>query len=77
MKAVQNGQPIFYMTASFQGPESGFEHQKSMPEVPGPDNLPSEADYAKQLASYIPEKARDKFLSEKPLKSGRLGFITR
>lgn len=66
VKAVQNGKPIFYMTASFQGPESGFEHQKQMPDVPGPDNLPNETEIARQLAHYIPEKARDKFLSEKP-----------
>jgi acyl-CoA thioesterase-2 len=29
--AIQNGKPIFYMTASFQAPEPGYEHQKSMP----------------------------------------------
>lgn len=66
VSAIQNGHPIFYMTASFQGPETGFEHQKPMPSVPGPDNLPAESDIAKQLAHFIPEKAREKFLSEKP-----------
>lgn len=29
--AIQNGKPIFYMTASFQAPENGYEHQKAMP----------------------------------------------
>jgi acyl-CoA thioesterase-2 len=29
--AIQNGKPIFYMTASFQAPEPGYEHQKVMP----------------------------------------------
>jgi len=66
VKAVQNGSPIFYMTASFQGPEEGFEHQKIMPDVPGPDNLPSEHDIAQQLAQHIPAPYRDKFLAEKP-----------
>ncbi|XNM65336.1 acyl-CoA thioesterase domain-containing protein [Escherichia coli] len=32
--AIQNGKPIFYMTASFQAPESGYEHQKTMPAAP-------------------------------------------
>ena len=32
--AIQNGKPIFYMTASFQAPEAGFEHQKTMPSAP-------------------------------------------
>ncbi|WP_075180488.1 acyl-CoA thioesterase II [Pantoea sp. 1.19] len=67
VSAIQHGQPIFYMTASFQSPECGFEHQTSMPNVPGPEDLPSETDIAHQLAAFIPEKARDKFLAEKPL----------
>ncbi|KOC89940.1 acyl-CoA thioesterase II [Winslowiella iniecta] len=67
VSAIQNGQPIFYMTASFQSPETGYEHQNSMPQVTGPENLPSETDIARQLAEFIPEKAREKFLAEKPL----------
>lgn len=66
VKAVQNGQAIFYMTASFQGHESGFDHQKIMPAVPGPDALPSEADIVRQLAQFVPEKSREKFLAERP-----------
>jgi acyl-CoA thioesterase II len=34
--ARQHGRPIYYMTASFQQPEDGFEHQDVMPEVPTP-----------------------------------------
>lgn len=66
VSAVQNGQPIFYMTASFQGPESGFEHQKTMPEAVGPDALPCETEIAQQLAHLIPAAARHKFVAEKP-----------
>ena len=40
--AIQNGKPIFYMTASFQAPEPGYEHQKVMPPAPSPDDLKSE-----------------------------------
>ncbi len=36
--ARQHGRPIYYLTASFQRPEEGFEHQDLMPEVPGPDD---------------------------------------
>ena len=28
--AIQHGKPIFYMTASFQAPEPGYEHQKPL-----------------------------------------------
>ena len=32
--AIQHGQPIFFLAASFQKDEAGGEHQLSMPEVP-------------------------------------------
>jgi acyl-CoA thioesterase-2 len=41
--AVQHGQPIFIMAASFQIEEGGFDHQLPMPKVPAPEDLPSEA----------------------------------
>lgn len=67
VSAIQNGQPIFYMTASFQSPESGFEHQKSRPQVKGPDNLPNEQQMAQKMAHMLPEKLREKFIAERPL----------
>ncbi|MCE0488910.1 acyl-CoA thioesterase II [Pantoea sp. Mb-10] len=67
VSAVQNGQPIFYMTASFQAPEQGFEHQNAMPKVPGPDTLPSEQDLAQKLAAHLPLTLKEKFVAERPL----------
>jgi len=37
--AIQHGQPIFNMAASFQIDEPGGEHQLSMPEVPRPEDV--------------------------------------
>ncbi|MCL7429970.1 acyl-CoA thioesterase [Streptomyces sp. NPDC057798] len=39
--AVQHGQPIFALSASFQRPEEGFEHQAPMPGAPDPATLPT------------------------------------
>jgi len=39
VQAIQNGEPILSMIASFQKPEPGLEHQVSMPNVPPPDAL--------------------------------------
>ncbi|MGW0913349.1 acyl-CoA thioesterase [Streptomyces sp. NPDC002784] len=39
--AVQHGQPIFALSASFQRPEQGFEHQAPMPGAPDPATLPT------------------------------------
>ncbi len=39
--AVQFEQPILSMIASFQQAADGFDHQDQMPDVPGPDELPT------------------------------------
>ncbi len=67
VSAIQNGQPIFYMTASFQSPESGFEHQNPMPQVAGPENLLTEQAMARKWRILLPEKLREKFIAERPL----------
>jgi acyl-CoA thioesterase-2 len=41
VSAVQHGQTIFSMSASFQTDQSGIEHQDAMPAAPGPDEIPS------------------------------------
>ncbi|MGI9295439.1 MAG: acyl-CoA thioesterase [Pseudomonadales bacterium] len=40
--AIQNGEAIFNMSLSFQIFEEGFDHQATMPDVPGPKGLPSD-----------------------------------
>ena len=37
--ALQHGQQIFNLSASFQTPETGLEHQIEMPATPGPEGL--------------------------------------
>ncbi|WP_406515770.1 acyl-CoA thioesterase II [Streptomyces sp. NBC_00873] len=39
--AVQHGQPIFHLSASFQTYEEGLEHQADMPPAPDPETLPT------------------------------------
>jgi acyl-CoA thioesterase II len=41
VSAVQHGKVIFTLSASFQVAEDGLSHQASMPEVPGPETLPT------------------------------------
>ena len=77
VQAIQYGKPIFYMTASFQKTEQGFEHQAEMPKVAGPEQLRPDIDFYRENAGLIPEKLRDKFICEKPhrIPSGRLSRI--
>ncbi|MFZ4834094.1 acyl-CoA thioesterase II [Rouxiella sp. Mn2063] len=74
VKAVQHGKPIFYMTASFQSPEEGFEHQNAMPQVPAPESLKSETEIAQSLAHMLPEKLRDKFLNPRAIEMRPVKF---
>ncbi|WP_329134473.1 acyl-CoA thioesterase [Streptomyces sp. NBC_00670] len=47
--AVQHGQPIFHLSASFQVYEEGLDHQAPMPSAPDPATLPTSAE---RLRSY-------------------------
>ncbi|MFD9453125.1 acyl-CoA thioesterase II [Streptomyces sp. NPDC059985] len=42
--AVQHGQPIFHLSASFQTHEEGLDHQAAMPAAPDPESLPTAAE---------------------------------
>ena len=40
--AIQHGQAIFSMSASYHDAEPGYDHQAEMPDVPMPEDLPDE-----------------------------------
>jgi acyl-CoA thioesterase II len=42
--AIQHGQPIFTLSASFQLPQDGIDHQAEMPPAPPPESLPTLAE---------------------------------
>ena len=52
VQAIQHGQPILSMLASFHVAEPGLEHQDQMPQVPPPESLPTS------------EETRDRWLAE-------------
>ncbi|MFG3117610.1 acyl-CoA thioesterase [Streptomyces sp. NPDC048197] len=49
--AVQHGQPIFHLSASFQEYEEGLDHQTDMPAAPDPESLPTAAE---MLPRHLP-----------------------
>src|SRR5690606_16571846 len=65
--AVQHGKPIFFMTASFQTEEEGFEHQTPMPDVPPPESLPDEAEMRATLLAQAPEPIRAYWQRPRPI----------
>ena len=56
--AIQHGKQIFNMTASFQVPEDGLEHQMVMPDVPGPEGLQDIADVSPEELARLPKAVR-------------------
>jgi len=65
--AVQHGQAIFSMAASFHKPEPGLTHQIKMPNVPPPDELPSEAELKERLIDRLPPQVRTYWERERPI----------
>lgn len=64
--AIQHGQAIFSMSVSFHKEESGFNHQMPMPEVPQPEELPSE-DELKINLKNLPQNIRRYWERERPI----------
>jgi acyl-CoA thioesterase-2 len=73
--AIQKGQPIFTMMASFQGEEPGASHQAKMPDVPGPEELPTDIELLRRQAHRIPERVREKFLGDKPIEMRPVTYV--
>jgi acyl-CoA thioesterase II len=65
--AIQHGQAVFNMSASFHRQEEGIEHQAPMPDLPGPEDLPSELDLIRAAAHRIPEPLRSLLTQDRPI----------
>jgi acyl-CoA thioesterase-2 len=52
--ARQRGEAIFNLSASFHKVEDGFDHHMEKPDVPGPLDVPSAADYGLTPRDYLP-----------------------
>ena len=65
--AIQHGEPIFSMAASFHRHEEGFDHQIDMPDVPSPEDLPAEKELLARFADQMPENMQRYFTRERPI----------
>jgi acyl-CoA thioesterase-2 len=65
--AIQHGHAIFSMAASFHKEEAGLEHQMAMPDVPPPEDLPSEAELKEKLIDRVPEPVKAYWQRERPI----------
>lgn len=66
--AIQNGEAIFNLSASFQVTERGLEHQIAQaPDVPPPESLESEYSLRQKLVDRVPERLRAVFTQRRPI----------
>lgn len=65
--AIQHGHAIFSLSASFQVVEVGLEHQIDMPDVPMPEDLPSEKELRDRYVDVAPENVRRYWERERPI----------
>ena len=79
VRAIQHGEAIFTMSASFQIDEPGIDHAIDMPDVPAPEDLPT---YAERLApareslenmARIPRPFDIRYVSDPPWAPRRAG----
>jgi len=76
--ALQHGEPILSLTASFQRHEDGLEHiDAPMPEVPAPEDLASDfeqrRDIVAKLGERMTEQQRNLFLRPRPIEMRSVG----
>jgi acyl-CoA thioesterase II len=65
--AIQHGHAIFSMSVSFHVAEPGMSHQVKMPDVPKPDELPTEAQMKEKVWPFMPEPVRQYYERERPI----------
>ena len=64
--AIQHGQPILTMSASFQIEEPGLDHQASMPVAPPPEELRDLGEIESELLAQAPHKVTGYFRNQRP-----------
>jgi acyl-CoA thioesterase-2 len=65
--AIQHGQAIFSMSASYHAEEAGLDHQMPMPDVPMPEDLPDDAEVRATILPQMPAPVRAYFERERPI----------
>ena len=65
--AIQHGQAIFSMSASFQVEEGGLSHGTPMPDVPEPDALLPEEELKRRFLQVAPEPAKTYWRRSRPI----------
>jgi len=64
---IQHGRAMFVMSCSFHIAETGLDHQDAMPQVPPPEELPSERQLKARMLAQLPENMKSYWERERPI----------
>jgi len=65
--AIQHGEAIFHLSASFHVAEEGLEHQGLPPDMPPPESLRPELEIMRERAEQLPESLRAVLTQDRPI----------
>lgn len=65
--AIQHGEAIFHLSASFQPEEPGLEHQDPMPPAPDPESLPTWQERIAPILPKVPKEMAVSLTRERPI----------
>jgi acyl-CoA thioesterase II len=72
--AIQRGQAIFSIMVSFHNDEAGLNHQMPMPDVPHPDQLPSDIEIREKILPGLPEAVHRYYERVRPIELRPVDF---
>jgi acyl-CoA thioesterase-2 len=72
--AIQHGRAIFSAMVSFHNDEADLDHQMTMPDVPHPDALPSDAEIKQKILPGLPEAVRRYYERVRPIELKPIDF---
>ena len=67
VRAIQHGRPIFAMSVSFHKHEVSFDHHIAIPDVPPPEELPSERELRDKIVDHLPKNMRSYWDHDRPI----------
>jgi acyl-CoA thioesterase-2 len=65
--AIQHGEAIFHLSASFHVQEPGLDHQDRMPQVQDPDSIKPELEQVRENAQVLPPELRTVITQDRPI----------
>ena len=71
--AIQHGQQIFNLAASFQVEEQGFEHQSDMPDAPSPEDVEDDMERRRRVLAKAPPEMRKWLDNPQPIEMRTVG----